>query len=290
MKPAHLDPAALAVVPPSPLLVTRIDSQSAWFAVNLREVWEFRSLLLALVRRDVKLKYKNMMFGVAWAIFQPLLTMLMFTFFFGRIVKLPSENVPYPVFALSGLILWQFFARALSDGSTSLVSFGGMLGKVYFPRLIAPLTGIASASIDFGFSFVVLLAVMAFYGVYPGPGIILVPVFLLAATVIALSVSLWLSALDSLYRDVRIVLGFVTQLWFYATPIVYPTTLVPTGWFLYKLNPMLPIIQGFRHVIVGTTTTPDVLPSLISSTLVLLLLAGGLLFFRRIERTVADLL
>jgi lipopolysaccharide transport system permease protein len=288
MERTSLAGSGVAVLPPPTVPITRIESRSAWTALNLWEIWEYRSLLLALVQRDVKVKYKNMMFGVAWAVFQPLLTMLMFTLFFGRIVKLPSEDIPYPVYALSGLALWQFFSRALSDGSTSLVSFGGMLSKVYFPRLIAPLTGIASAAIDFCFSLIVLLAVMAFYGVYPSTTLLLVPIYLVLAAIVSLSVSLWLAALDSLYRDVRIVLGFATQLLFYATPVVYPATIVPQGWFVYRLNPMVPIVQGFRQAVVGGTMGPELLPTVIAGSLVLISLVGGVLFFRRIERTIAD--
>ena len=265
-----------------------IESRSRWTALNLGEVWAYRSLLVALVRRDLKVKYKNMMFGVAWAVLQPLMTMLIFTLFFGRIIKLPSEDIPYPVYALSGLVLWQFFSRALTEGSTSLVSFGGMLNKVYFPRLIAPLTGIVSAAVDFGFSFVVLLAVMVFYGVYPAATLLLVPVYLILAVLVSLSVSLWLAALDVLYRDVRIVLGYATQLLFYATPVVYSTTILPQGWFIYRLNPLVPIVQGFRRAVVGGTSIPELLPTLIAGVLVLVSLISGALFFRRIERTIAD--
>jgi lipopolysaccharide transport system permease protein len=288
MEHTSLAGSGVAVLPPPTVPTTRIESRSPWMVLNLWEIWEHRSLLLALVERDVKIKYKNMIFGVAWAVFQPVLMVLMFTLFFGRIIKLPSEDLPYPVYALSGLVLWQFFSRALSDGSTSLVSFGGMLSKVYFPRLIAPLTGIASAAIDFCFSLTVLVAVMAFYGVYPGPAILLVPVYLFLAAIVSLSVSLWLAALDSLYRDVRFVLGFATQLLFYATPVVYPATMVPEEWFVYRLNPMLPIVQGFRRAVVGGTMAPELLPTVIAGSLVLISLVGGALFFRRIGRTIAD--
>jgi lipopolysaccharide transport system permease protein len=265
-----------------------IESRSPWASVNLRELWEYRYLLKALVIRDLRVKYKNMAFGIVWAILQPLFMMLIFTLFFGRIVRLPSEGLPYQIFALSGLVMWQLFSRALGESSMSLVTFGGMLSKVYFPRLIAPLATIASAAVDFCVSFAVLIAVMAYFGVSPAWTIVFAPLYLVAAVVVSLSVSLWLTALDALYRDVRIILGFVTQLWFFATPVVYATSLVPEDWLLYKLNPMLPIVQGFRYALFGTTTLPDLIPTVVSGVIVVISLVSGALFFRRVERTIAD--
>jgi lipopolysaccharide transport system permease protein len=257
-------------------------------ALNLRELWQYRELLYILMWRDIKVRYKQTAIGAAWAVIQPFLAMVVFSLIFGRLAKIPSEGLPYPIFAYSALLPWQFFAKALTEASTSLVVNERVITKVYFPRLLVPTAVVLAGLLDFGIAFLILLGMMVFYGITPSWFILFIPLFLLLAIITALGVSFWLSALDVEYRDVRYTLPFLTQLWFFATPVVYPSTIVPPSWrALYGLNPMVGVIEGFRWALLGSAP-PDPRMLLVSSLLASLLFMSGLIYFRRMERTLAD--
>jgi len=257
-------------------------------ALNLRELWQYRELLYILIWRDIKVRYKQTAIGAAWAVIQPFFAMVVFSLIFGRLAKIPSEGLPYPIFAYSALLPWQFFAKALTEASTSLVVNERVITKVYFPRLLVPTAVVLAGLLDFGIAFLILLGMMVFYGITPSWFILFVPLFLLLAIITALGVSFWLSALDVEYRDVRYTLPFLTQLWFFATPVVYPSTIVPPSWrALYGLNPMVGVIEGFRWALLSSAP-PDPRMLLVSSLLASLLFMSGLIYFRRMERTLAD--
>ncbi len=259
-----------------------------WLDLNLREVWRYRELIYFLTWRDIKVRYKQTFLGAAWAIIQPFFTMVVFTLFFGRLAKIPSDNVPYPIFSYAALLPWQLFAKALNDAGRSLVSNRNMITKVYFPRLVIPIASLLGGVVDFAIAFLVLLAMMAYYGIRPTPHVWALVPFLLLTLTTALGVGLWLSALNVLYRDVGYTLPFLTQAWMFITPIAYSSTLVPEKWRLvYALNPMAGVVNGFRWALLDTPTGPDV--SLwVSVAVALLLLISGLFFFRRMERQFAD--
>jgi lipopolysaccharide transport system permease protein len=270
--------------------VTRIRPTPGWKAINLKELWQFRELLWFLALRDIKVRYKQTALGVAWAILQPFLSMVLFTIFFGRLAGLEDRTggIAYPVFTFCALVPWQFFSYALTQSSGSIVAEQRLLTKVYFPRLAIPLAPIASGLVDCGISFLLLLAMMAFYGVYPSAAVLLLPAFVLLAVLAALAVGLWLSALNAIYRDVRYTIPFLTQFWLFATPVAYPASLVPADWqWLYGLNPLVGVVEGFRWTLLGTAQ-PAWSAVLVSTAVVLLLLVGGLYYFRRMEKTFVD--
>ncbi len=276
-------PIPLADVP-----VIDITPPSGWFDLNFRELWQFRELLYFFVWRDIKIRYKQTAIGAAWAVLQPVMTMMVFTLFFGRLAKMPSGGVPYPIFYLSALLPWTYFSGALTNATQSIVEKQGVITKVYFPRLVLPLAALISGLLDFGIAFVVLLGMMAYYRMVPGPAILLFPCFLLLAVLTALGVGLWLSALNALYRDVRHIVPFLVQFWMFASPVVYPSSLVPARWrWLYGLNPMAGVIEGFRWAITGRAQPPNVMLAA-STGMVLLLVVGGAMFFKRMEGTIAD--
>jgi lipopolysaccharide transport system permease protein len=267
--------------------VIRIRPSLGWRALDLRELWRYHELLWFLALRDLKLRYKQTALGVAWAVLQPLGTMLVFSIFFGKLGGLPSDGHEYPLFVMTALLPWQLFAYALTQSSNSLVSEQRLITKVYFPRLIVPLASVMSGLADFGITFVLLLGMMACYGVVPGWGVLLVPAFVMLALAAALSVGLWLSALNVQYRDFRYTIPFLTQFWMFVTPVAYPSSLVPERYrLLYGLNPMAGVVEGFRWALLGGSAPGPVL--LGSLAAVTLLLAGGLFYFRRTERTFAD--
>ena len=270
---------------PTPMFIR---PASGWVAINLIELWEYRELLYFLTWRDIKVRYKQTVFGVAWAVLQPLSMMLIFTVFFGNLVGVPSDGLPYPIFAFAALLPWQLFSRALTSASTSLVVNQRLITKVYFPRLLIPMSAVLSSLVDFGISLVLLLAMIIFYGIAPTPMLALLPLFTLLALMTALGVGFWLSALDAQYRDVRHTLPFLTQFWLFATPVVYPASLVPDRWsLLYGLNPMTGVVEGFRWALLGKTGAPDVMLA-VSTIAVLVVFIGGLYYFRRAESTFAD--
>ena len=269
-------------------VITRIRPSRGWRAVRLREVWNYRELLFFLTLRDIKLRYKQTALGVAWAVIQPLATMAVFTVFFGKLGGLPSDGQPYALFVLVGLLPWQLFAYALTQSSNSLVNEQRLITKVYFPRMIVPVASVLSGLVDFFVAFVLVLIGMAIFGVAPTWGMLAVPLFAVFALLAALACGLWLSALNVQYRDVRYTIPFLTQFWMFLTPIAYPASMVPEAYRpLYGLNPMVGVIEGFRWAMLGTSA-PDWGMMAVSVTMVAVLLAGGLFYFRRMERTFAD--
>jgi lipopolysaccharide transport system permease protein len=256
--------------------------------LDLRAVWQYRELWYFLVWRDVKVRYKQTAIGAGWAILQPLMTMAVFTAIFGKLAKIPSDGLPYPVFAYAALLPWTFFAEALGRSGRSLVGNAHLITKVYFPRLIIPLASATTPMVDFLLSFSVLLGLMAGYGIAPTWRVLVLPFLLLLALLTALSVTLWLSPLNVRYRDVAHTLPFLTQIWMFASPVVYPVTLVPERWrLLYGLNPMAGVIEGFRWAMLGKRG-PDFFLMALSAAVVLVLLLSGIVYFKRMERTFAD--
>lgn len=266
-----------------------IRPERGW-TLGLSEVWAHRELLYFLVWRDLKVRYKQTALGGAWAIIQPLFMMLVFSLFFGRLAKMPSDGIPYPLFTFCALLPWQLFAQALSEASSSIVANERLITKVYFPRLIIPLSAVLSALVDFGVAFVVLLLMMFGYGVVPTLAIAAVPLLILLAVLTALGVGLWLSALSVQYRDVRYTLLFVTQFWMFMTPIAYPSSIVPERWrAVYGLNPMAGVVEGFRWALLGKVPAPGPMMA-VSIAMVIIILVGGLYYFRRMEDSFADLI
>lgn len=270
-----------------PVLVIR--PQKGFLSLRLKELWDYRELLYFLVWRDIKVRYKQTALGAAWAVIQPVMTMVVFSIFFGRLAKVPSDGVPYPVFSMAALLPWQLFAFALTESSNSLVASQNLITKVYFPRLVVPLSSVLAGIVDFAIAFVVLLILMAFYGIRPTAAVVWLPLLVLLAVVSALSVGLWLSALNVKYRDVRYTIPFLTQLWMFATPVAYPSSIIPEPWrTLSGLNPMAGVVEGFRWALLGNGHAPGAL-LWVSVAAVLLLFVGGLIYFRRMESTFADI-
>ena len=261
-----------------------------WEALDLRGVWEYRELVWFLIWRDIKVRYKQASLGIAWAIIQPVMTMLVFTLIFGRLAQLPSDGLPYPVFTFTALLPWQLFSGALTGSANSVVNSASLISKVYFPRLVIPIASVMATLVDFTISFGVLLGLMAWYGISLRLAVVVLPLLVMLALAIALAVGLWASALNVRYRDVRHVMPFVVQFWLLASPVAYSTSLItsPTWRAVYSLNPMVGVIEGFRWAVLGSTP-PSVL--VVPSVLVTgVLLAGGLFFFRRTEASFADVI
>lgn len=257
-------------------------------ALNLRDLWTYRELLYFLAWRDVKVRYKQTVLGAAWAVLQPMLTMLVFSIIFGRLAGVPSDGLPYPVFAYCALLPWQLFAHALTESGNSLVANQQLITKVYFPRLVIPISAVLAGLVDFVIAFIVLLGLMFYYGIVPTVAILVLPLFLLLALATALAVGLWLSALNVQYRDVHYTLPFLLQFWFFVTPIAYSSSLVPARWrALYGLNPMAGVVEGFRWALLGKAGGVEPLV-VVSALTVSAFLVGGLIYFKRMERTFAD--
>jgi lipopolysaccharide transport system permease protein len=273
---------------PSDLSKTRREPSKKWAWPKLRELWEYRELLFFFAWRDIKVRYRQTVMGVLWAIIQPFLTMVIFSLFFGRLANIPSDGVPYPVFSFAALVPWTFFANALTQASNSLVLSGNMLKKIYFPRLALPIATVLAGVIDFVLAFIVLLGIMFYYGLVPTANIIWLPLFALLALVTSIGVSLWLAAMNVQFRDVRYTIPFLTQAWLFVTPIAYPSSLLPESLrIVYGLNPMSGVVEGFRWALLGTDTAPG--PMMIVSSLVaLILLVTGAFYFRRMENSFAD--
>jgi lipopolysaccharide transport system permease protein len=284
-----LEPMDGALTANSAIPVIRIEPSKGWVSLKLRELWHYRELLYFLTWRDVKIRYKQTALGAAWAVLQPLMTMLVFSIFFGRLAKVPSDGLPYPIFAFTALVPWTFFAAGLNQASNSLVGSANLIKKVYFPRLTIPIGTVLAGVVDFAVAFVMLLIMMAFYGIAPTMKILALPLFLLLALVTSLGVGLWLSALNVEFRDVRFVVPFVTQFWMLATPIAYSSSLLSEPWrTVYGLNPMVGVVEGFRWALLGAQSAPG--PAIaVSSLAALSILISGAFYFRRMERTFADL-
>lgn len=280
--------AAPSVGWPASQGVTRIEPQRGWFNLRLRELWNYRELLYFFVWRDVKIRYKQTAIGVLWVVLQPLLTMLVATIFFGKLARLPSQGLPYTVFSFAAIVPWTYFSAALLNATNVVVDNQRVITKVFFPRLILPFSAVLSGLVDFAIGFVVLVIFTLSYGIRPTATAFLLPLFLLLAILTALGVGLWLSALNALYRDVRYLLPFLVQFWTLASPVYYSSSMVPERYrWLYSLNPMVGVIDGFRWAVTGTGHPPGAV--LIASTAaVCLMVAGGLLFFNRMEVSIAD--
>jgi len=273
---------------PGRLLVLRITPPSRWWALPLRELWEYRELIYFFVWRDIKVRYKQTAIGAAWAVLQPFLTMLVFSLFFGRLAHIPSQGLPYPIFYYSALLPWMYFAAALQNATNTIVENQRLITKVYFPRLVLPFSSVLSGLVDFGISFLMYVAMMFYYGIRPGWALFMLPVFLLLSVLTALGVGLWLSALNAIYRDVRYVVPFLVQFWMFASPVAYPSSLVPAKWrWLYGLNPMAGVIEGFRWSLTGHGDPPGRL-MLVSTAVVVVALLSGVAYFQKMETTVAD--
>jgi lipopolysaccharide transport system permease protein len=278
-----------AIIPDQEEEITYIKPSKGWGSLNLRELWIYRELIYFLTWRDLKVRYKQTALGAGWAVLQPVLSMIVFTIFFGQLLNVPSEGVPYPIFSYAALLPWGVFAKALNDTGRSLVSNRAMLTKIYFPRMVIPLASVFSSLADFLIAFVVMLGLMYYYQIAPTSNIWTLPLFLLLAVITALGVGLWLSAMNVLYRDIGYMIPYITQLWFYLTPIVYPASKVPEQWqFFYALNPMVGVVEGFRWALLGTADAPSPMIA-VSAFISMALFVSGMFYFRRMERTFADM-
>jgi len=269
--------------------VTIIQPSRGWSALNLRDLWKYRELLYFLTWRDIKVRYKQTVLGAAWAVLQPFLTMVVFSIFFGGLAKVPSDGVPYPIFSYVALLPWQLFAYSLQNAGNSLVGSQNLITKVYFPRLVIPISAVLSGLVDFAIAFLLLIGMMFYYGIPLRWTVLTLPLFILLALATSLAAGLWLSALNVKYRDVRYVIPFLTQFWLFLTPVAYPSSMVPEAIRpFYGINPMAGVIEGFRWALLGTTGGAGAL-MVVSVIVVLVLLIGGFYYFRRFERTFADI-
>ena len=268
-------------------IVVRRQARPGWAAIDFAELWRYRELVIFYAIRDIKVRYKQTLLGASWAILQPVLTMVVFSIFFGHLAGVPSDGIPYPLFAYCGLVPWQLFAYALTQSSNRIVEDAGVITKVYFPRLIVPLASVIAGLVDFAIAFGVLAAMMFYYGVTPGWAMLTLPLFTLLALMAALAVGLWLSALNVRYRDVRYTIPFLTQFLLFVTPVAYSSSLVPLKWqALYGINPMAGVVNGFRWALLGKTPPGPILFVSVAATAVLLI--GGLYYFRTMEKSFAD--
>jgi lipopolysaccharide transport system permease protein len=271
------------------LPTTTIQPTQGWAPIKLKELFEFRELLYFLIWSDLKVRYKQTVLGAAWAIIQPLAVMVVFAVFFGLVVRVPTGEIPYPIFAYSGLVVWTYFANSLSRASDSILDHESLITKVYFPRLLIPVAAVMAGLVDFAIAFAVLVALVISYGFVPTAAVLTLPLFVLLAVMTALAVSLWLSALNAQYRDIRFLVPVLVQLWFFSTPIIYPTDLIPEGWrTLYEvLNPMVGVVESFRWALLGTGEPPSI-TLLISVVMVTAIFVSGLYYFRKMEKIFAD--
>src|SRR5438876_2716921 len=266
-----------------------IEPRKSLLHLDLKAIWEYRELLYFLVWRDLKVRYRQTVIGIGWVVLQPVLTMVLFTAVFGNFAKIPSDGVPYPIFTYSALLPWNLFASSLARGTESVVGNAQLISKIYFPRLLLPISGILSPTVDFAISFVIFAAMMIWFRTLPTWGVLALPLFLILALLTALAVGLWLSALNVRYRDVGHTIPFLVQLWMFASPVAYPVSLVPERWrVLYSLNPMAGVIEGFRWALLGKGT-PDFGVIAVSGGVVMALLLGGIVYFGRTEQTFADI-
>ncbi|HOT90759.1 MAG TPA: ABC transporter permease [Anaerolineae bacterium] len=274
--------------------VVLIEPSRGWAALGLREVWAYRELLFFLVWRDLKVRYRQTALGVLWVVLQPVLSMVVFSLLFGGLLKVPSGGVPYPIFAYAALLPWNYFAASFNRSSASLVGSAHLITKVYFPRLVIPISGVLSGLVDFAVAFIVLIGMMAFYSITPTPAVVLLPAFILLAMVTALGFGLWLSALNVRYRDINYLIPYLVQVGMYLTPVIYGSSLIPERFrFLLALNPMTGVVEGFRWALLGNHLADAQPPGAlfpVSIGIALAILVSGAIFFRRTERTFADII
>ena len=281
--------AATGAIPDDRIPTLRIQPSSGWGSLGLGELWAHRELVYFFIWRDLKVRYKQTALGATWALLQPLATMIVFSLFFGRLAKMPSDGVPYPVFSYAALVPWLFFANGLSQGANSLVGNAHLLTKVYFPRLALPLSSLLAGGADFLVAFVGLVGLMAYFGIAPTSRVLFLPAFILLALVTSLGVSLWLAAVNVQFRDVRHTVPFLTQFWMFATPIAYPSSLLLEPWrTFYGINPMAGVVEGFRWALLGVDSPPGTMVA-VSAAVAVTLLVTGAYYFRRVERTFADI-
>jgi lipopolysaccharide transport system permease protein len=270
--------------------VFRIEPTSGWTALKLKEIWEYRELLGIFVWRDLKVRYRQTIIGALWAIVQPFLTMVIFSVFFGRLAGVPSDSIPYPIFSYAALVPWTFFANSINQASNSLVNNAEMIKKIYFPRLTMPFASMLAGLVDFVLAFIILIGMMLYYGFVPTINILWFPLFLLLSMMTALGVSLWLSAMNVQFRDVRYMIPFITQAWLFATPVAYPSSMLSEPWrTLYGINPMVGVVEGFRWALLGTDTAPGPM-MIVSFAVASLILISGVYYFRRMEKNFADVI
>jgi lipopolysaccharide transport system permease protein len=280
------------------MTITRPETQTillkpprGWVALNLKDLWRYRELVYFMTWRDLKVRYKQTLLGASWAVLRPFLTMVVFSIFFGNLAKVPSDGLPYPIFAFTALLPWELFVTALSVSSRSLVVNSNMITKVYFPRIILPLSSILAGLVDFAIALLVLAGMMVYYGVRPGPALWTLPLFLLLLLVTAIGVGLWLSSLNVLYRDIGYITPFLTQFWMFITPIAYPASMVPAKWrLLFALNPMTGVVDGFRWALLDNQASAPGSMLVVSCLIAVALLVSGLFYFRRMERQFADMI
>ena len=269
---------------------TLIKPARGWASLNLGDLWRYRELVYFMTWRDVMVRYKQTVLGAGWAIIRPFMTMVVFSIFFGTLAKMPSDGLPYPIFTYTALLPWELFISALNVASRSLVQNANMVTKVYFPRIILPLAAVLAGVVDFLFAFLVLIGMMIYYGVHPGPAVWALPLYLLLAMITSLGVGLWLSALNVLYRDIGYIIPFLTQFWLFITPIAYPASMIPERWkLLYALNPMTGVVDGFRWALLGNQQSAPTAMLAVSSLIAVGVLVSGLFYFRRMERQFADM-
>ena len=281
----------MSAQPTTDFPVLRIEPTHGWVGLKLGELWSYRELLFFLTWRDIKVRYKQTALGVIWAIIQPVMTMIVFTLFFGKLGKISSDGLPYAIWSFAALVPWSFFSNGLNHSTNSLVSSANLVKKIYFPRLCIPISSILSGVVDFILAFAVLLVMMPFFKVYPTVNVIFLPFFLLLALVTSLGVGLWLTALNVQYRDVRFIVPFIAQIWMFASPITYPSSLITneTLRMLYGLNPMVGVVEGFRWALLGTNTQPGPMIA-VSAVAAVLILVSGAFYFRRMEKHFADII
>lgn len=285
-----MEPSAIQSIESSTdALLIRIQPSRGRISLNLKGLWEYRELIYFLIWRDIKVRYKQTVLGAAWAIIQPFFTMVVFSVFFGRLAKMPSDGIPYPIFSFAALVPWTFFANGLGKASTSIVGSSNLISKVYFPRLCIPIASILSGILDFALALTVLIGMMHHYNITPTANIVWLPLLLALALTTSLGVSLWLSALNVQFRDVQHIIPFIVQFWLFATPVAYPSSLLSEPWrTLYGINPMVGVVEGFRWALLGVNTAPGPV-ILVSSLIAVLLLITGARHFRRMEKTFADI-
>jgi len=266
----------------------RIEPSKGWVSLKLKELWEYRELLYFLTWRDIKVRYKQSILGASWAIIQPFFTMVVFSIFFGQLAKIPSDGIPYPIFSYTALVPWAFFSNGLNQASNSLVSSSNLIKKIYFPRLAMPIASVLGGFVDFALAFIMLIGMMFYYDMGLGINIFWLPFFLILAFVTSLGTSLWLSAMYVQFRDVRHIIPFLTQIWLFATPIAYPSSLLSEPWrTIYGINPMAGVVEGFRWALLASGQTPGPI-IIVSSFAALILLISGAFYFRRMEKSFAD--